>query len=214
MTLEWRTTIERVPYTEAVSWMENRVSQIHAGTRPECIWLLEHPPLYTAGTRTQPEDRHHITQLPVYPTGRGGQLTYHGPGQRIAYVMVDLKRRQPDLRQYISCLEEWLIQALQLLGVVAQRCPHGIGVWIRHQDGTEDKIAAIGVRVRRWVTYHGIALNVAPDLTHYQGIVPCGIRDHGVTSLAELGYMFSMSEVDLALQTAWTQVPFFSDKFT
>jgi lipoyl(octanoyl) transferase len=190
--------------------MAERVAAIIAGTATELVWLLEHPPLYTAGTSARPEDLLAPALLPVYPTGRGGQYTYHGPGQRVAYVMLDVKRRIGDVRGYVAALEDWIIDTLALLGVSGERSPGRIGVWVRRapeasaSDGdARDKIAAIGVRLSRWVSSHGVALNVAPDLAHYAGIVPCGIRDAGVTSLAALGRDTSLEEVDRALRTTF-----------
>jgi lipoyl(octanoyl) transferase len=190
--------------------MAERVAGIVAGTAPELAWLLEHPPLYTAGTSAKPEDLVFPTRLPVYRTGRGGQYTYHGPGQRVAYVMLDVRRRFGDVRAYVAALEDWVIDALACLGVRGERWPGRIGVWVsRSQEngcggaGPPEKIAAIGVRLSRWVSSHGIALNVAPDLGHYAGIVPCGIRDAGVTSLATLGRNASLSEVDRALRAGF-----------
>jgi lipoyl(octanoyl) transferase len=188
--------------------MEARVAAIRAGTAAEKIWLLEHPPLYTAGTSAKAEDLR-AARFPVYESGRGGQYTYHGPGQRIAYVMLDLQKRGPDLRRYIWTLEEWLILALQEFDVRAERREGRVGLWVdlsSYGRSGEAKIAAIGVRVRKWVTYHGIALNVAPDLTHYDGIVPCGISEHGVTSLADLGVSITMENVNWVLQHAWNDV--------
>ncbi len=178
--------------------MESRAAEIRAGTAPDTLWLCEHPALYTAGTSAT-EDEILDDRLPVHRTGRGGRVTYHGPGQRIGYVMVDLKRRGEDVRAFVGDLEGWLIATLARFGVTAERRQGRIGLWVARGEGREDKIAAIGVRVRRWVSFHGAALNVAPDLDHYQGIVPCGIRDHGVTSLKELGINADMAEVDEVL---------------
>jgi len=203
---EWRVSAGLVPYEEAVAAMEARVAAIRAGGAAELVWLLEHPALYTAGTSARPEDLVEPALLPVHRTGRGGQFTYHGPGQRVGYVMLDLKRRGGDIRCYVHALEEWLIRALARLGVAGERREGRIGVWIAGPGGREEKVAAIGVRVRQWVTYHGIALNVAPDLAHYRGIVPCGISEHGVTSLAALGRAASMDEVDAALRFAFGEV--------
>ena len=182
--------------------MEQRAAEIADGRAPECVWLLEHPPIYTAGTSADPADLLDA-RFPVFQTGRGGQFTYHGPGQRVGYVMLDLKRRTSDVRRYVRDLEEWLIRTLAHLGVRGERREGRVGIWVARADGHEDKIAAIGVRVRRWVTYHGIALNVTPDLSHFNGIVPCGIHGHGVTSLAEVGIAASMTEVDAALRVAF-----------
>ena len=181
--------------------MEMLVHAIRAGTAPETVWLLEHPPLYTAGTSARPADL--LTpRFPVYPAGRGGQYTYHGPGQRVAYVMLDLKQRKPDLRWYVAALEDWLIATLAVFGVCGERRAGRVGIWVATGD-TEKKIAAIGVRIRQWVTFHGIALNVNPDLSHFQGIVPCGLSTFGVTSLADLGVTVRMADVDAALQATF-----------
>ena len=197
---EWRLSSEPVPYETAIAEMEARVAAIRAGTAPEFVWLLEHPALYTAGTSARERDLIEPGRLPVHRSGRGGQYTYHGPGQRVAYVLLDLRRRGTDVRCFVDALEGWMIATLAKLGVKGERRPGRVGVWIDEGPGRENKIAAIGVRVRQWVTYHGIALNVAPDLSHYRGIVACGIREHGVTSLAALGRGVSMAEVDAALQ--------------
>ena len=198
--VEWSVAPGPVPYPDAVAAMEERVASILARRAPEQVWLLEHPPLYTAGTSAQADDLIDASGLPVFKTGRGGQYTYHGPGQRVAYVMLDLAaRRRMDLRCFVRDLEQWLIGTLAEFGV-AGVCRSGrVGIWVE-TDGGEAKIAAIGVRVRRWITFHGVSLNVAPDLTHYRGIVACGIREHGVTSLAALGIEATMSDVDLALR--------------
>ncbi|MCI0599900.1 MAG: lipoyl(octanoyl) transferase LipB [Beijerinckiaceae bacterium] len=206
---EWRVTEGLVPYDEAVAFMEARVAAIAAGSAPEMVWLLEHPPLYTAGTSARAADLLDA-RFPVHKTGRGGQFTYHGPGQRIIYVMLDLNRRKPDLRAFVYALEEWIIATLRIFNVNGERRADRIGVWVPRPDkprgpcgeAAEDKIAAIGIRLRRWVTFHGIALNVAPDLSHFSGIVPCGISaSHlGVTSLRDLGVEASMSEVDQGLR--------------
>ena len=205
-TIEWRSSDSAVPYACAIAVMESRVAAIRAGTAAELVWLLEHPPLYTAGTSARDEDLLEPGRLPVHHAGRGGRYTYHGPGQRIAYVMRDLARRGEDVRCYVRQLEEWGIQALARFDVKGERRAGRIGVWVVRGDGHEDKIAAIGVRVRRWVTYHGIAINIDPDLDHYRGIIPCGVTEHGVTSLAALGVPATMAEVDLALRTTFDQV--------
>jgi len=202
--VEWRISDTPVAYEDALRTMDARVAAIAAGTAPELVWLLEHPPLYTAGTSTRPEDLH-SSQFPVYEAGRGGQLTYHGPGQRVAYVMLDLRRRTPDVRRFVASLEEWLIQTLDAFNVRGERREDRVGVWVKRPDkgaGHEDKIAALGIRIRQWVTLHGISLNVEPDLTHFSGIVPCGIseRRYGVTSLADLGLTATMDDVDIALR--------------
>jgi lipoyl(octanoyl) transferase len=200
-----------VPYEAACAFMAERVAAIAAGAAPELIWLLEHPPLYTAGTSARPEDLVAPPSLPVYRTGRGGQFTYHGPGQRIAYVMLDVKRRFGDVRAYVATIEDWIIDVLAHFDVRGERWPGRIGVWVRAAPqgppvtGPEPraKIAAIGVRLSRWVSSHGVALNVTPELGHYAGIVPCGIRDAGVTSLAALGHNVNLDAVDRALRAAF-----------
>ena len=197
---EWLVASAPVAYEQAIAAMEARAAAIHAGQAPELVWLLEHPPLYTAGTSAHPEDLLDAGRFPVHRTGRGGQYTYHGPGQRIAYVLLDLNRRGRDIRKYVSQLEAWVITTLVAFGVTGERRSDRVGVWVVRPDGSEDKIAAIGVRVRHWVTFHGISLNVAPDLSHYNGIVPCGISGHGVTSLADLGIKPSMDQVDAVLR--------------
>jgi lipoyl(octanoyl) transferase len=206
--LEWQSSPGLVPYGEALAAMESRVEAIITHQAPELVWLLEHPPLYTAGTSARAQDLLQA-DFPVHQTGRGGQYTYHGPGQRIAYVMLDLRGRKQDLRCYVHDLESWVIAALRRFDVDAQRREGRIGLWIdlaRHGRIGEAKIAAIGVRVRRWVTFHGVSINVAPDLSHYNGIVPCGISQHGVTSLADLGIDVTMADMDAALKDAWGEV--------
>lgn len=204
--VEWRISDDPVPYPEAVAFMDARVAAIREGRAPECVWLLEHPPLYTAGTSAKAEDLLQPDRFPVYETGRGGQFTYHGPGQRVAYVMLDLKKRGGDVRAYVRDLEEWIIRTLARFCVKGERRDGRVGIWVERPGGREDKVAAIGVRVRHWVTFHGIALNVDPDLTHFGGIVPCGISAHGVTSLWDLGHTATMEEVDSALIAAFTEV--------
>jgi lipoyl(octanoyl) transferase len=208
---EWRVSPGLVGYEAAVAAMEARVADILAGRASELVWLLEHPPLYTAGSTARAGDLLQPDRFPVHRTGRGGEYTYHGPGQRVAYVMLDLSRRGPDVRAFVTALEEWLIAALARLGVEGERRAGRVGIWVdlgRHggRPGEEAKIAAIGVRLRRWVSYHGIALNVRPDLGHFGGIVPCGIHGHGVTSLAALGLPADMAEVDRALKAAFFEV--------
>lgn len=208
--VEWRISDARVPYPDAVAAMEARVAAIAAGEAPELVWLLEHPPLYTSGTSGKPDDLLD-PRFPIFATGRGGQLTYHGPGQRVAYVMLDLKRRRPDVRAYVAGLEAWIIRTLETFNVRGERREDRVGVWVKRPDkgvGREDKIAAIGVRLRRWVSFHGISINVEPDLTHFDAIVPCGVADprYGVTSLADLGHPASMTDVDIALREAFTEV--------
>jgi len=201
--VEWRRSGGLVPYAEAVAAMEERVAAIRDGTAPELVWLLEHPPLYTAGTSAGEAELLDPDALPVFKSGRGGRYTYHGPGQRIAYVMLDLNRHGRDVRCHVHRLEEWIIRTLARFEVTGERREGRVGIWVAGPGGREDKIAAIGVRVRRWVTYHGLALNVAPDLAHYAGIVPCGIAEHGVTSLAAIGIGATMAEVDDALQATF-----------
>jgi lipoyl(octanoyl) transferase len=204
--VEWRREAGLLGYEAAVAAMEARVTAIRAGDSPELVWLVEHPPLYTAGTSARPGDLVDPDLLPVHRTGRGGQFTYHGPGQRVGYVMLDLRRRGADIRCYVHDLEDWLIGALARLGVAGERRPGRVGIWVGRPGGREDKIAALGVRVRQWVSYHGVALNVAPDLGHYRGIVPCGISDHGVTSLQALGVTADMDTVDAALRESFDDV--------
>jgi lipoyl(octanoyl) transferase len=201
--LEWRISDEPADYKAAVAEMEQRVAAIRAGTAPELVWLLEHPPLYTAGTSARDSDLLDPGLFPVHRTGRGGQFTYHGPGQRVAYVMLDLKRRGADVRGFVSALEEWMIRTLARFNIKGERRAGRVGIWIDEGQGRESKIAAIGVRVRQWVTYHGVALNVDPDLGHYRGIVACGVRGHGVTSLAAQGIAVGMAEVDAALKASF-----------
>jgi lipoyl(octanoyl) transferase len=201
---EWRRSERPVAYEEALGVMEARVAAILAGREPELVWLLEHPPLYTSGSSARPEELIEA-RFPVHATGRGGQFTYHGPGQRVAYLMLDLNRRAPDVRRYVATLEEWLIRSLARFGVQGERREDRIGVWVRRPDkgeGCEDKIAAIGIRLKRWISLHGIAFNVAPDLTHYAGILACGVSDarYGITSLRDLGVKASMADVDAVLR--------------
>jgi lipoyl(octanoyl) transferase len=203
--VEWRTAPGLTAYEAAVRLMEDRVAAIRAGNAGELVWLVEHPPLYTAGTSAQAADLLDAARFPVHRTGRGGQYTYHGPGQRVAYAMLDLETRGRDVRAFVTNLEEWLIRALARLGVAGERRAGRVGIWVA-RPGREDKIAAIGVRVRRWVTYHGVSLNVNPELGHYAGIVPCGIAEHGVTSLADLGIAATMADADAALRTAFDEV--------
>ncbi|WP_291865045.1 lipoyl(octanoyl) transferase LipB [Bradyrhizobium sp.] len=208
--VEWLISDAAVPYPEAVAAMEARVAAIAAHQSPEQVWLLEHPPLYTAGTSGRDADLLD-PRFPLFATGRGGQLTYHGPGQRVAYVMLDLKRRRPDVRAYVAGLEEWIIRTLASFNVRGERREDRVGVWVRRPDkgaGHEDKIAAIGVRLRRWVSFHGISINVDPDLTHFEAIVPCGVVDprYGVTSLADLGLPVTTADADIALRQAFAEV--------
>lgn len=199
--MEWLVSNELVEYEDAVADMESRVAAIREGREDELIWLLEHPPLYTAGTSARAEDLLNPRFL-VHQTGRGGQYTYHGPGQRVAYVMMDLRKRQatPDIKNYVWRLEDWLIRSLAGMGVQGERRSGRVGIWVDEGGGRESKIAAIGVRVRHWVTYHGFSINVNPDLSHFDGIVPCGIQEHGVTSLQALGRKLSLDDVDNILK--------------
>jgi lipoyl(octanoyl) transferase len=203
--IEWRISEGLVAYAEAEAAMAERVAAIRAGTAPELVWLLEHPPLYTAGTSARAEDLIEPALFPVHRTGRGGQFTYHGPGQRVGYVMLDLKKRGADVRAYVHDLEEWLIRTLAHFNVTGERRNGRVGIWVDEGGGHESKIAAIGVRIRHWVTFHGVSLNLDPDLSHYRGIVPCGVSEHGVTSLAALGITASLSDVDVALKSAFAE---------
>ncbi len=207
---EWRISDRPVDYTAAVAEMEARVAAIAGGTAPELIWLLEHPPVYTAGTSADPRDLLQADRFPVHSTGRGGQYTYHGPGQRVVYALLDLGARGRDLRAYVHGLETWVIETLHQFAIDGERRAGRVGIWVQRSDlnlpQREDKIAAVGVRVRRWVAYHGISINLAPDLTHFAGIVPCGIAEHGVTSLHDLGQLVTMEELDLALRAGFETV--------
>ncbi|MGI9414533.1 MAG: lipoyl(octanoyl) transferase LipB [Hyphomicrobiales bacterium] len=201
--VEWVVTDGLVGYPEAVDEMETRAAAIAQGSARERIWLVEHPPLYTAGTSARDEDLLEPQAFPVYRTGRGGQYTYHGPGQRVAYVMLDLKARRPDVRLFVSALEDWIIRTLHEFTVKGERREDRVGVWVRRPElgvAREDKIAALGVRVKRWVTFHGLSINVDPELGHFSGIVPCGVHGHGVTSLVDLGLPVTMADVDIALR--------------
>lgn len=205
--VEWRTSDGLVPYAEAVAFMEARADAIARGEAAECVWLLEHPPLYTAGTSARREDLVDPDRFPVHETRRGGEYTYHGPGQRVVYVMLDLNRRGRDVRGFVRALEDWVIRTLADFQVTGERREGRVGIWVVRPDRppqpdgspAEEKIAAIGVRLRRWVSFHGIAINVEPDLGHFSGIVPCGISQHGVTSLVDLGLPVTMADLDLAL---------------
>ena len=208
--VEWRIADQPVGYPDAVALMEARAAAIAAGEAAELVWLVEHPPLYTAGTSARTIDLLD-ERFPVFQTGRGGQFTYHGPGQRVAYAMLDLKRRKPDVRAYVAGLEQWIIRTLDAFNVRAFRREDRVGVWVARPDkgeGYEDKIAAIGVRLKRWVSLHGIAINVEPDLTHFSGIVPCGVADprYGVTSLVDLGLPVTIHDLDVALKRAFEEV--------
>src|SRR6478736_9646508 len=208
--VEWWISDSPVPYPDAIAAMEKRVAAIAAGIAPELVWLLEHPPLYTSGTSGNSSDLLEA-RFPLFTTGRGGQLTYHGPGQRVAYVMLDLKSRRPDVRAYVAGLEAWIIRTLAAFNIRGERREDRVGVWINRPDkgpGHEDKIAAIGVRLRRWVSFHGIAINVEPELTHFDAIVPCGVADtrYGVTSLVDLGHPVTMPDVDIALRQAFEEI--------
>ncbi|WPO39197.1 lipoyl(octanoyl) transferase LipB [Tardiphaga sp. 42S5] len=208
--VEWRVSDAPIPYPEAVAEMEARAAAIADGTAPELVWLLEHPPLYTSGTSGKADDLLDA-RYPVFETGRGGQVTYHGPGQRVAYVMLDLKARRPDVRAYVAALEDLIIRTLAAFNVKGERREDRVGVWVARPDkgaGYEDKIAAIGVRLRRWVSFHGIAINVEPDLAHFDAIVPCGVVDprYGVASLVDLGLPVTMTDVDVALRQAFGEV--------
>jgi lipoyl(octanoyl) transferase len=207
-TPEWRISDSPVPYPGALETMEDRVAAIREGAAGELIWLLEHPPLYTAGTSAKEADLLEPSRFPVYRAGRGGQYTYHGPGQRIVYTMLDLRERGPDVRCFVHNLEEWVIQALASFNVKGERREGRVGIWVDRGGGREDKIAAIGVRIRRWITFHGISINVEPDLSHFDGIVPCGIGETGlgVTSLVDLGLPVTMTDLDVALQESFEGV--------
>jgi lipoyl(octanoyl) transferase len=202
--VQWEIADGLVPYPDALARMDREVSAIANGG-PERVWLLEHPPLYSAGTSAQDGDLVAPDRFPVFKTGRGGQYTYHGPGQRVAYVMLDLKRRGGDVRAFVAGLEQWIIDTLGQFNVKGERREDRVGVWVRRET-REDKIAAIGIRVRHWVTFHGISINVEPDLSHFDGIVPCGIREHGVTSLVDLGLPVAMADIDLALKSAFREI--------
>ena len=202
--IEWRVSEAPVPYEEALGFMEQRASQIREGTARECVWLLEHPPLFTAGTSADPAELFNPLALPVYEAGRGGRYTYHGPGQLVGYVMLDLERRGKDVRRFVHLLEQWMIDALADVGVSAHRADGRIGIWVG-EGPNEAKIGALGVRIKRWVTLHGFSINVAPDLAHFSGIIPCGIEELGVTSLAELGKQIPLTRVDCALRRSFHQ---------
>jgi len=197
--IEWRVSEAPVPYAEALAFMEHRAAAIRAGTAGECVWLLEHPPLFTAGTSADPAELINPLDFPVHAAGRGGRYTYHGPGQRVGYLMLDLEKRGRDVRRLVFTLEQWIIATLAELGVSAHRAPGRIGIWVG--DGPDEaKIAALGIRIKRWVTLHGFSINVAPDLAHFSGIVPCGIREFGVTSLKQIGKETAITRVDAGLK--------------
>lgn len=199
--MQWQVAKELVPYPDAIKTMEQRVADILAGEQPELIWLVEHPPIYTSGTSAKQGDLIDNKGFPVYETGRGGEYTYHGPGQRVAYVMLNLtKRKKQDLRHYIFMLEQWIIDTLAHFGIEGERREGRVGIWVQHPQKGECKIAAIGVRVRRWVTYHGIAINLNPNLSHFSGIIPCGIREFGVTSCEDMQKKITLAQLDQALK--------------
>lgn len=204
--IEWKIDSKLVDYQEALTFMEKRVAEIHEGIANELVWFVEHPPLYTSGTSSKESDLLAPKRFPVYYAGRGGQYTYHGPGQRVVYVMLDLNKRGRDVRKYVADLERWIIESLAEFNVVGETREGRVGVWVEHDGGREDKIAAIGVRVRKWITFHGICINVEPDLSHYTGIVPCGISEHGVTSLVDLGLPVNMDDLDATLKRTWDKV--------
>lgn len=211
--VEWRIEPGLTQYPDALAMMEDRAERIRAEGASELVWLVEHPPLYTAGTSARPEDLVDPSRFPVFNAGRGGEFTYHGPGQRVAYVMLDLKRRREDVRAFVAALEDWIIGTLARFNVRGERREDRVGVWVvrpdrpaRLEQPAEDKIAAIGIRLRKWVSFHGIAINVEPDLTHFSGIVPCGIADHGVTSLVDLGLPVTMDDLDIALKASFDEV--------
>ena len=212
--MEWKISEGLIPYEDALTFMENRVAAISAGEADECLWLLEHPPLYTAGTSAQRQDLVDPDRFPVYEAKRGGQYTYHGPGQRVVYVMLDLNRRTKDVRAFVKQLEEWVIATLDRFNVKGEIREGRVGVWVPRPEKplsvtgqpAEDKIAAIGIRLRKWVSFHGISINVEPDLDHFKGIVPCGISEHGVTSLVDLGPPVTMDDLDVALKASFVDV--------
>lgn len=211
--VEWRVEPGLLPYPEALQLMEARAEAIRSGGAPELVWLVEHPPLYTAGTSARAADLVDAARFPIFDAGRGGEYTYHGPGQRVGYIMLDLKRRREDVRAFVASLEEWIIRTLARFNVRGERREDRVGVWVvrpdqplRRGQPAEDKIAAVGIRLRKWVSFHGISINVEPDLAHFTGIVPCGIPDHGVTSLVDLGLPVTMADLDIALKQAFEEV--------
>jgi len=212
--VEWRIEPGLTQYEDALAFMDARADAIRRGSAPELVWLVEHPPLYTAGTSAKAEDLVEPDRFPVFAAGRGGEYTYHGPGQRVAYVMLDLKRRREDVRAFVAALEDWIMRSLDRFNVKGERREDRVGVWVVRPDRpplpdgspAEDKIAAIGIRLRRWVSFHGISINVEPDLQHFSGIVPCGVADRGVTSLVDLGLPVTMADLDIALKSAFGEV--------
>lgn len=200
--IEWRSTDGLVDYAEALAFMEQRVAAIRAGSAPECVWLVEHPPLFTAGTSADPSELFNPFGFPVHDAGRGGRYTYHGPGQRVGYLMLDLEKRGRDIRRFVHSLEGWIIAALAELGVSAHRAPGRIGIWVG-EGSAEAKIAALGIRVKRWVTLHGFSINLAPNLAHFSGIVPCGISEFGVTSIAAQGLEVGIDALDAAIKRSF-----------
>lgn len=205
MTIEWKISTSPIDYQEALEFMEARIAQIHQGKASELIWFLEHPAIYTGGSSAESKDLTNNLNLPVYQTGRGGQYTYHGPGQRVVYLMLDLRKRGEDLRKYVADLEDWIIASLAEIGLPSKKREGRIGIWTIDKNNKEAKIAAIGIRVRKWITYHGIAINVKPNLEHYNGIIPCGIKEFGVTSLDELGYDIPYQKLDSILKSKFNE---------
>ena len=212
--VDWITEPGLLDYDRATSFMETRAADIRAGTAPETIWLVEHPPMYTAGTSAREDDLKDAGRFPVYPTKRGGQYTYHGPGQRVAYVMLDVAARGQDVRKFVHDMEDWIIATLAEFNVTGERREGRVGVWVTRPEKPplpdrsprEDKIAALGIRIRKWVSFHGLSINVEPDLSHFDGIVPCGISEHGVTSLVDLGLPVTMADVDVALKKTFSDI--------
>ncbi len=204
--IEWKITKDPVDYEQALTEMDQRAAAIRTHSARELIWLLEHPSIYTCGTSAKPDDILIPHKCPIYQTGRGGQVTYHGPGQRIAYVLLDLEKRNPDIRAYVRQLEDWVIQTLKTYQIQAYRRDNRIGLWVPRTNSIDDKIAAIGVRVKKWVSLHGLAINVHPDLSYYQGIIPCGIKEHGVTSMKELGHNIKLEDMDKILKETFYKV--------
>lgn len=209
--MDWLVSPDLIPYEEAVIFMEERIKGILEGSASEMVWLLEHPPLYTAGTSARASDLLDPASLPVYATGRGGQYTYHGPGQRVAYVMIDLAKRSRDVRAFVTALEQWIIDVLGIFRIQGERRCGRAGIWVNH-NGMDQKIAALGIRLRRWVSFHGIAINVRPDLSHFQGIVPCGLSQYGVTSCEALGVGVSLAQLDEALRHQWLENNYLAGK--